>query len=1097
MSESLDAEDVRELLSRYFDICRRLIELYGGTVEKFIGDAVMAVWGTPVAQEDDAERAVRAALDLVVAVSALGDEVGAPELAARAGVLTGEAAVTIGAEGQGMVAGDLVNTASRIQSVADAGAVLVGEVTKRSSEAAIAYEDGRTHELKGKSEPLRVWRALRVTGSRGGALKAEGLEPPFVGRDRELRLIKEVFHASAEEEKAHLVSVIGIAGIGKSRLAWEFFKYVDGLADEVWWHQGRCLAYGEGVAYWALAEMVRMRARITEEEPVESALVKLRASLAEHVPDIDERAWLEPRLAHLLGLAERQATDREDLFSAWRLFFERLAERNPTVLVFEDLQWADAALLDFVEHLLDWSRSHSLFVLALARPELAERRSGWGAVSRNSTTLALEALSASAMEALIDGFVPGLPTDVRAQVLERAEGVPLYAVETVRMLLDRNLLERDGEVYRLTGPIETLEVPETLHALIAARLDGLGAEERRILQDASVLGKSFTKAGLSALSGLGESELDLALASLNRKEILSVQADPRSPERGQYTFLQDLLKRVAYETLAKKDRKARHLAAAAHLEQAWGSTEQEVAGVVAAHYLDAYSAAPEADDASEIKAQARERLAQAAERAASLAATEEARRYFEQAATLADEPLRRAELLERAAITATALGPFDMAVELFERTLELYQAERETHAAARVSAWLGWALWMAGDLESGSQRLEQAFEVLADEQPDADIAQLAEARARLRYFLGDVEGTATRIERALEIAEALYVPSVLVDALNTKHLVLHDAGREEEALALLQHAIELGRRHDLGLPLNRALYNLGYQMTTRDDFAGALRADREALDLAHKRGNRVEEAMATGHLIASMVWLGEWDEAEALLSGIDPEIAGRAALDLISHGVPLFVNRGDVERARTILDEHAALAGSDELQASVGYALSLSLVLRAEGKPAEALATIRGILAQEPRLPVRHPFSKLSLVAGVEAALEADDLDAAEAILGEWEPLRPVDRTPFLDAHHARLGARLAARRGTPDPEGSESTRAAAIFRALGMPFHLGVTLLEHGEQLTEQGRRDEAEPLIGQAREIFERLRAAPWLERAAHASPTAREPEPVTGRS
>jgi tetratricopeptide (TPR) repeat protein len=504
---------------------------------------------------------------------------------------------------------------------------------------------------------------------------------------------------------------------------------------------------------------------------------------------------------------------------------------------------------------------------------------------------------------------------------------------------------------------------------------------------------------------------------------------------------------------------------------------------VAAHYLDAYRAAPEAEDASEIKGQARERLALAAERAASLAATEEARRYFEQAAALADEPLRRAELLERAAITATALGPFDMAVELFERTLELYRSEGATHAAARVSAWLGWALWMAGDLEAGSQRIEQAFEVLADEQPDADIAQLAEARARLRFFLGDVEGAATRIERALEIAEALVLPSVLVDALNTKHLVLHDAGREEEALALLRHAIELGRRHELGRPLNRALYNLGYQMTARDDIAGAMLADRECLDLARKRGSRVDEKMATGHLIASMVWLGEWDEAETLLSELDPVSGGRAVLDLVSHGIPLLVNRGDVEGARRIVDEHEALADSDELQASVGYAVGLSRVLRAEGRPAQALTAIRDVLAREHRLPVRHPFGKLSLIEGVEAALEANDLDAAEEFLGEWERLRPVDRTPFLEAQHARLEARLAARRGTPDPEAAGATRAGAIFRELGMQFHLGVTLLEHGEQLVEQGRVDQSEPLLAEAREIFERLQATPWLERTARA--------------
>ena len=304
-SEERDAEETRELLSRYFDTSRRLIELYGGTVEKFIGDAVMAVWGTPTATEDDAERAVRAALDLVAAVPELD-----PALHARAGVLTGEAAVTVGAEGQGMVAGDLVNTASRVQSAAEPGTVLVGETTRRASEQAIAYEAAGVHELKGKAEPVEVFRALRVVSGRGGDLKSTGLEAPFVGRDRELKLIKDLFHASAEDRRANLVSVTGIGGIGKSRLAWEFYKYFDGIVELIWWHRGRCLAYGEGVAYWALADMVRMRCRISEEEDAEPARRKLRATLEEHVPDAGEREFVEPRLAHLLGLEERVEADR-------------------------------------------------------------------------------------------------------------------------------------------------------------------------------------------------------------------------------------------------------------------------------------------------------------------------------------------------------------------------------------------------------------------------------------------------------------------------------------------------------------------------------------------------------------------------------------------------------------------------------------------------------------------------------------------------------------------------------------------------------------------------------------------------------------------
>ena len=647
LSESRDSEDTRELLTRYFDLSRTLITRYGGTIEKFIGDAVMAVWGTPVATETDGERAVRAALDLVASVPDLD-----PALQARAGVLTGEAAVTIGAEGQGMVAGDLVNTAARIQSAAEPGTVLVGEVTRRSTEQAIVYESAGEQALKGKSEPVALWRALRVVSGLSGQLKSEGLEAPFVGRERELKLCKELFHGCAEERRAHLVSVTGIAGIGKSRLAWEFYKYFDGIVEQVYWHRGRCLAYGEGVTYWALADMVRMRCRIGEDEQPESAREKLKATLAEHFPDPDERSFVEPRLAQLLGLDGAATGDRQDLFAAWRLFFERLADTFPTVLAFEDMQWADTSLLDFVESLLEWSRNYPIYVITLARPELQERRPGWGAGQRNFTSLYLEPLSRKAMEQLLEGLVPGLPESLRDQILARAQGVPLYAVETVRMLLDRGLLAQEGPVYKPTGEIETLEVPETLHALIAARLDGVSPEERRLLQDGAVLGKTFTVQALAALSSTASEHLDPLLASLVRKEVLGVQSDPRSPERGQYGFLQDLVRHVAYETLSKRERKNRHLAAADHLQTAFAD-EDEVAEVLASHYVAAFDAAADAADAPLIRAKAREMLARAGDRAGSLGAPEEARRYYEQAADLADEPLLEAALLEQAGVQAT------------------------------------------------------------------------------------------------------------------------------------------------------------------------------------------------------------------------------------------------------------------------------------------------------------------------------------------------------------------------------------------------------------------------------------------------------------
>jgi class 3 adenylate cyclase len=302
LSESRDPEAVRELLSRYFDRARTVIGRYGGVVEKFIGDAVMAVWGTPVAAEGDAERAARAALDLVAAVAELGVEAGVPDLAARAGVVTGEVAVTLGAAQEGMVAGDAVNTASRVQAAAGPGTVLVDGATQRLADSAIGFADAGEHALKGKTDPVRLWRATRVLAGVGGSQRVDGLEAPLTGRDAELRTVRDLFHATAERRVPRLVLVAGPAGVGKSRLGWEFEKYIDGLTVQVWWHRGRCLSYGDGVAFWALAEIVRQRLGIAEEDPGEAAAARLTAGLEEFLPDSAERAYVGVRLGRLLGV---------------------------------------------------------------------------------------------------------------------------------------------------------------------------------------------------------------------------------------------------------------------------------------------------------------------------------------------------------------------------------------------------------------------------------------------------------------------------------------------------------------------------------------------------------------------------------------------------------------------------------------------------------------------------------------------------------------------------------------------------------------------------------------------------------------------------
>ena len=406
-AEERDAEDVRDTLTRYFDMCSEIVGRYGGTVEKFIGDAVMAVWGAPTAHEDDAERAVRAGLELVSAVVTLGEGI-----QARAAVLTGEAAVTVGATNQGMVAGDLVNTASRLQSVAPPGSVLVGEATQRATSGAIAYEEAGEQLLKGKQAPVAAWRALRVVAERGGRNRAEGLEAPFVGRNDEMRLLKELFHATGREKRARLVSVMGPAGIGKSRLAWEFSKYSDGLVESVYWHRGRCPAYGEGITFWALGEMVRARCGLVESDDQETTRSKVKASVEEWVSDPDERAWVEPALLTLLGVESGAAS--EQLFGAWRSFFERIAHKGTVALVFEDMHFADSGLLDFLDHLLEWARNSPIYIVTLARPELLEKRPDWGAGKRSFASIYLEPLPDADMRTLLAGLVPGCPTLPRA-----------------------------------------------------------------------------------------------------------------------------------------------------------------------------------------------------------------------------------------------------------------------------------------------------------------------------------------------------------------------------------------------------------------------------------------------------------------------------------------------------------------------------------------------------------------------------------------------------------------------------------------------------------------------------------------------------------
>ncbi len=712
------------------------------------------------------------------------------------------------------------------------------------------------------------------------------------------------------------------------------------------------------------------------------------------------------------------------------------------ILVFEDLQWADQALLAFVEYLLEWSASQRLCVLALWRPDLAESHAAFGRTVRNLTTLALEPLSGDEMTELLHGYVPGLPDDVKERVLARAQGVPLYAVETVRMLLDRGLLVRDGPVYRPTGTIDTLEVPETLHALAAARLDGLPPDERQLVQQACVLGKTFTKQALAALTERPVADLEPLLAGLVRKEVMSLQADARWPERGQYGFLQELLRQVAYETLSRRDRKSRHLAAVVALERTFDGAEVDVPEVIATHLLAAVDAAPEDPDVPEIRARARDALAHAGERAAALAAPEEAQRYFDQAEVLADGDIpARAALLTRAGTLALNAGDQAGARQRLERAIALYEEADDAYAAARARVALADVDVAEGKLEEGTRRFESALSTLEQTGASAELAATYAAIGRLRVLRGDLEPAGPVLERALELAESLVLDETLVQALTSKAMILMHESRLVEAELLFEGAVARARAAGLHSAWARAAVNLAVLFEGSDRYASSLLLSGELEAQARQRGERDAILAARLGSIVSLAALGRWQEALDLL-GDEAQLQGsRKALSERAMALPILCEQGRLEEAGTLFREEEWQRNAEQADLAAAFAAVEARFLRAQKRQADALAAAeRGLAHVE--LGLGNNGVKRCLVEALELAIALDDLERAESLLELVDALPPGRLTPWLRGQRDRFHARLDASRGEHAPVERRFRRAEAQFERSGSRARVVATRL-------------------------------------------------------
>ncbi len=1066
-SESHDAEDVRQLVTTYYAAARRITAAYGGTIRKYEGDGVMATWGAPVAREDDAERAVRAALDLVAAVTNLGDRLGL-DLRLRVGVLTGEAAVDIAAVDEGMIQGDAVNTAARLQSIAEPGSVLVDDVTRLATERAIVYQDAGIHLVKGKSIPVQAWRPMRIVATVGGAERPQ-LELPLVGRAAELDVLRGALDRVLETDAGlTLVSVVGEAGLGKSRLGWELEKYVDGLAATVLWHRGQASSFGQGVGFRALGDMVRMRARITLEDSRDIERTKLDALLDDvFAGDGDGHARVGRALRRLLGLDDGSALiHRGELFSSWRLLFERLAERHPVLLLFEDLHWADQGLFEFIDHLVEWASDAAILILVLSRPD--ERLD---ALSRRGHRLDLEPLAPAEIETLVAEAVSNAPSELLAAVRDHAEGVPLFAVESLRMLADRGVMvaERDVDTYRLVGDVKELAVPPSIHALIAGRLDALGADERHVLFDAAVLDQRFSPGAAAAVAGAPEADVRVFLDGLVAKQLLTVSTDPLSPERGQYTFSHRQIQRVALATMSKQTRKARHLAAAEWLAR--GEPDPDVAGIYAGHLLAASEIDPTAGDAQFIRRRALTTIVEAARRAASVGALREAVALFERAADIEPDDGRRAEHLVEGAGWAEHYGDRALAGDHYAAARGLHEAAGRTREALALRARELYAYRWTRPAAELIEPLRQVYDALRGTD-DAAFAAAAAALAGVLYSDGNAPAAETIAGEAAGAAEIAGARVELGVALNCRASAFVELGRPAEALELFRGALRVRELHaPAEVPFTLA--NIAIALSSLGRFEEAAEAARRAIAAAERFASSASLEGATLHLARTLFCLGEWDEAL--------ETVGRVAVDAtpanagMAIGPPVLVAlaRGELDAVRSLIDDF------DRHQAETGAAFEsdyrgvrLVALARLDGAPERALAAIVDSRSGDyAEWPAWLPFAVDLLVVGDD---DGPLVAALEALNGPAAP----KTSPYVAAQARRLAAHLAARAGERAAAAEHWRAAWQLMNEAGVVFDAAVLALELA-QVGFDGDPD-ADALRAGAIATLERLRATAPAGRA-----------------
>jgi class 3 adenylate cyclase/tetratricopeptide (TPR) repeat protein len=1065
-AERMDVEDVRAMLAPYFALVRQRLEQYGGTVEKFIGDAIVAVFGAPVAREDDPERAVRAALAIREALAEANERKPDLDLHVRIAVNTGEALVSLDANpaaGESIASGDVVNTAARLQGAAPIDGVVVGAVTHRATSDVVEYEESLTVRVKGKSAPVPCWPAVRAL-SRVGETRRRRDNTPLIGRERERRALIDAFERACVERSVQAVTLVGVPGVGKSRLVRELFRHIDQQPELIRWREGRSPPYGDRGSFRALGEIVKAEAGVLESHEVGAASSMLARAVANLVVESDEAEWVERHLRALVGLEAGAALfgdRRAEAFAAWRRFIERMAEHRPTVLVFEDLHWADDAAVDFIEHLIGWVAHVPLLVLCTSRPELPERRPRWSTESVTTRVVSLAPLSESETRDLLDALLRNelLPERTSAALLTAAEGNPLYAEEFVRMLVNRHILvQRDGEW--VLSQTEDLPIPDSVHGIVAARLDGVPESDKAVIQDASVVGKLFWSGAVAAVSDRGRWTIEEALRRLEQRQLVRRKHESSIAGESEYVFEHGLIRDVAYRTIVRPLRAEKHRRAGDWMASLTGD-RRDRADALAYHYVTALENAEASRHVTPVlRREASNALQAAAARAGSIHSHAAAAQLWGRALELCarDDSARPRLLLEYGKALAIADEP--AAAMLDEAAAALIEAG-ELAAAAEAESTNGWLLSVAGRTDEARARDERALELARDVGPSyAKALILARAGAHALLTRESRPQALRVLEEALSIAELLGLREIQAEALQFVGLTRLDGG---DAGGIDDNERALAVATELNSPVSLSCYgNLADMRRFFGSLEESARLHLAAEQAAERFGISVQVRRFRAERAVDLYYRGEWDDAlghlEEYLGVVETGSPHRGAGEARLHRGRICLARGDdegaLEDARAALEFARATGEPWDLFPALAFKARASIGHDAD----EVEAGIAELLAS---LSAGQPFWGASSLPDLLAALPEQRYPELRRLLDEATP-----DTHWYKAARAVLDGDYA--------------RAADVYGAIGSQPDEAVARLEAAKQWLAAGDGDHAGDQLERALAFFRRVGAHAYVNHA-----------------